>query len=96
MGQALEARDFDIEVSAVGETCDEALNQLEDVVAAVRGEGGHSPSDEELCAVGVVLRLIASALAYWNRLMNFGGAVRGSGAGVAHWAPASMLGNSIR
>lgn len=48
-----EARDLDIEVSGVGETRDEALNQLDDVVAAVRGEGGHSPSDKELRAVGV-------------------------------------------
>ncbi len=32
--------------------CD-ATNQLDDVVATVRGEGGHSPSNEELCTVGV-------------------------------------------
>lgn len=48
-----EAHDLDVEVSAVGETRDDALNQLDDVVAAVRGEDGHSPSDEELRAAGV-------------------------------------------
>jgi len=48
-----EARDLDVEVSVVGETCDEALTQLDGVVAAVRGESGHPPSDEELRAVGV-------------------------------------------
>lgn len=48
-----EARDLNVDVSAVGETRDEALDQLDDVVAAVRGDGGHEPSDEELRAAGV-------------------------------------------
>lgn len=48
-----EARDLNVEVSAVGETRDEALDQLDDIVAAVRGDGGHEPSDEELRAAGV-------------------------------------------
>ncbi|WP_449289499.1 hypothetical protein [Natronococcus jeotgali] len=43
-----------MEVSAVSEMRDEALNQLNDVVATVYGEGGHSLSDEGLRAVGLI------------------------------------------
>lgn len=48
-----EARDMGVKISAVGATRGEALDQLDGVVAAVRGEGGHYPSDEELRRVGV-------------------------------------------
>lgn len=48
-----EARDLDVEVSAVGDTREEALDQLDGVVAAVTGDGGRKPTDEELRAAGV-------------------------------------------
>jgi hypothetical protein len=47
------ARDLDVEVSAQGATRAEALDALDDVVAALRGEGGHEPTDEEIRALGV-------------------------------------------
>jgi len=48
-----EARDLDVEVSAVGGTREEALDQLDGVVAVVTGDGGRKPTDEELRAAGV-------------------------------------------
>lgn len=47
------ARDLDAEVSAQGATRDEALDALDGVVAALRGEAGHEPTDEELRELGV-------------------------------------------
>jgi hypothetical protein len=47
------ARDLRVEVSAQGETRAAALENLAAVVAAVTGEGGHEPTDEELRALGV-------------------------------------------
>lgn len=47
------ARDLDVEISAQGTTRAAALAALDDVVAAVRGEGGHEPTDEEIRALGV-------------------------------------------
>lgn len=47
------ARDLDAEVSAQGATRDEALENLDAVVEAVRGDGGHEPTDDEIEALGV-------------------------------------------
>lgn len=47
------ARDLDVGVTAQGETRDEALDRLDDVVEAVTGDGGHEPTDEEIRALGV-------------------------------------------
>ena len=47
------ARDLAVEVTAQGETRDEALDALDEVVAAVAGDGGHEPTDEELRELGV-------------------------------------------
>lgn len=48
-----EARDLDAEVSAVGDSRREALDQLDDVVAAGAGDGGRKPTAKELRAAGV-------------------------------------------
>ena len=42
------ARDLRVEISAQGDTRAAALENLDAVVAAVRGEGGHEPTDEEI------------------------------------------------
>lgn len=47
------ARDVDAELTAQGATRDDALANLDAVVEAVTGEGGHEPTDEELDALGV-------------------------------------------
>lgn len=47
------ARDLDAEVSAQGTTRTEALEALDDVVAALHGETGHEPTTEELRDLGV-------------------------------------------
>ncbi len=47
------ARDLDAEVTAQGETRAAALAALDDVVAALSGEAGHEPTDEELRELGV-------------------------------------------
>lgn len=47
------ARDLDVGVTAEGETRDDALDSLDDVVEAVTGDGGHEPTDEELRELGV-------------------------------------------
>ncbi|AUV84688.1 HicB family protein (plasmid) [Salinigranum rubrum] len=47
------ARDLDVGVSAQGESRTAALDALDAVVAAVRGEGGHEPTDDELRALGI-------------------------------------------
>lgn len=47
------ARDLTVEVTAQGETRDAALDALDDVVAAVTGDGGHEPTDAELRELGV-------------------------------------------
>jgi predicted RNase H-like HicB family nuclease len=47
------ARDLGVEISAQGETRAEALDNLDAVVAAVTGDGGHEPTDEELRDLGV-------------------------------------------
>lgn len=47
------ARDMDVEISAQGATRDDALENLDDLVEAIEGEGGHPPTDEELEALGV-------------------------------------------
>jgi predicted RNase H-like HicB family nuclease len=47
------ARDLRVEVSAQGETRAAALENLDDVVAAVTGAGGREPTDEELRDLGV-------------------------------------------
>ena len=47
------ARSLVEEVSAQGETREEALDNLDEVVAAVRGEGGREPTEEELQELGI-------------------------------------------
>jgi predicted RNase H-like HicB family nuclease len=47
------ARDLDVEISAQGATRTEALENLDAVVAAVTGDGGHEPTDEEFRELGV-------------------------------------------
>lgn len=47
------ARDETVGISAQGETRAGALDALDDVVAAVTGDGGHEPTDEELRELGV-------------------------------------------
>jgi hypothetical protein len=47
------ARDLEAEISAQGETRKEALDNLDRVVAALRGEEGHPPTDEELRDAGI-------------------------------------------
>lgn len=47
------ARDLDAAVSAQGATREAALAALDDVLAAIDGEAGHEPTDEELRNLGV-------------------------------------------
>lgn len=47
------ARDLDAEVSAQGKSRTTALNALDDVVAALDGDAGHEPTDDELRELGV-------------------------------------------
>jgi len=47
------ARDLDAEISAQGATREAALAALDDVVAALDGEAGTEPTDEEIRALGV-------------------------------------------
>jgi hypothetical protein len=47
------ARDFRVEVTAQGESREAALDNLDAVVAAVAGEGGEHPTDEEIRDLGV-------------------------------------------
>lgn len=47
------ARNLDVEISAQGETREEALDNLDAVVAALDGDGGREPTEEELRAAGI-------------------------------------------
>jgi hypothetical protein len=47
------ARDLRVEVSAQAETRTDALDVLDAVVAALDGDGGHEPTDEEIEDLGV-------------------------------------------
>ncbi|WP_336135316.1 type II toxin-antitoxin system HicB family antitoxin [Natronomonas amylolytica] len=47
------ARDLRAEVSTQGETRTEALEALDAVVAALEGDAGREPTDEEMEALGV-------------------------------------------
>jgi hypothetical protein len=47
------ARDLRVEVTAQGESREAALDNLDAVVAAVVGEGGDPPTDEEIRDLGV-------------------------------------------
>ena len=47
------AREVSAEVTAQGRTRDAALENLDAVVAAIHGEGGHPPTDAELEELGV-------------------------------------------
>jgi len=47
------ARDLRVGVTAQGESRQDALDNLDAIVAAVDGEGGKSPTDEELRVLGV-------------------------------------------
>lgn len=47
------ARDLRVKVTAQGESRSAALANLDAVVAAVAGEGGETPTDEELRDLGV-------------------------------------------
>lgn len=47
------ARDIDAAVTVEGATRDAALTSLDEVTAAVEGDGGHTPTDEEIRALGV-------------------------------------------
>jgi predicted RNase H-like HicB family nuclease len=47
------ARDLEVEVSAQGETRDEALENLDAVVDAIENDGGREPPEEELRELGI-------------------------------------------
>lgn len=47
------ARDLEHEISTQGETRSEALNNLDDVVDALEGEGGRTPTEDELRELGI-------------------------------------------
>jgi len=47
------ARNLAAELSAQGATREEALENLDEVVAAVRGEGGREPTEEQLRELGI-------------------------------------------
>ncbi|TQQ80017.1 type II toxin-antitoxin system HicB family antitoxin [Halonotius terrestris] len=47
------ARDLRVGVTAQGESRAVALDNLDAVVDAVEGDGGHSPTDEEIRELGV-------------------------------------------
>jgi len=47
------ARDLRAEVTAQGDTREAALDNLDAVVKAVKGDGGHPPTDEEIRDLGI-------------------------------------------
>ncbi|MFB6085834.1 MAG: type II toxin-antitoxin system HicB family antitoxin [Halodesulfurarchaeum sp.] len=47
------ARDLRVEVTAQGESREEALENLDAVVAAIESDGGDSPTDDEIRDLGV-------------------------------------------
>ena len=47
------ARDTNRGLTTQGETRDEALSALDDVIEAVEGDGGRPPTDEELQEAGI-------------------------------------------
>ncbi|MFB6268172.1 MAG: type II toxin-antitoxin system HicB family antitoxin [Halodesulfurarchaeum sp.] len=47
------ARDLRVEVTAQGESRAAALDNLDALVEAVEGEGGHPPTDDEIRELGV-------------------------------------------
>lgn len=47
------ARDPEVEVSAQGETRDEALENLDAVVDAIQNDGGREPTEEALRELGI-------------------------------------------
>lgn len=47
------ARDLRVGVTAQGDTRTTALDNLDSVVEAVDGDGGHDPTDEEIRELGV-------------------------------------------
>lgn len=47
------AREETIGLTTQGESRDEALNNLDEVIAAVENNKGHAPSDEELRNAGI-------------------------------------------
>ena len=47
------ARDLRVGLTAQGESRDVALDNLDAVVEAVKGDGGHPPTDEEIRDLGV-------------------------------------------
>ena len=47
------ARDLRVEVTAQGESQAAALANLDAVVAALNGDGGHTPTDDEIRELGV-------------------------------------------
>lgn len=47
------AREETIGLTTQGESRDEALNNLDEVIAAVENDEGHAPSDEELRDAGI-------------------------------------------
>jgi predicted RNase H-like HicB family nuclease len=47
------ARDLEAGVTTQGETREDALAALDDVVETIAGEGGHEPTDDEIRALGV-------------------------------------------
>jgi hypothetical protein len=47
------ARDLRVEVTAQGESRDGALDNLDAVVEAVEGDGGHPPTDDEIRDLGI-------------------------------------------
>jgi predicted RNase H-like HicB family nuclease len=47
------ARDLRVEVTAQGNTRDVALDNLDAVIEAVEGDGGRSPTDDEIRDLGV-------------------------------------------
>ena len=47
------ARDVDKRLTAQGSSREEALDNLDAVIEAVEGDGGHEPTDDELRELGV-------------------------------------------
>jgi len=47
------ARDLRVEATAQGESRDAALDNLDAVVEAVEGDGGHPPTDDEIRDLGI-------------------------------------------
>ena len=52
-GEVWLVRDEETGVATEGETRKEALEMLDDAVAAYKGEAGHEPTDEELREMGI-------------------------------------------